>query len=73
MQISNAALTRKRSILPEARTERRRSAGRTLASTLVAGHLFKRKEERLVFFWKGLRKEKTKEALADGGTTVTMG
>ena len=41
MQISNAALTRKRSVLPEARTERRRSARRTLVGTLVAGHLLR--------------------------------
>ena len=33
----------KMNILPEAGTERRRSAGRSLAGALVAGHLFERK------------------------------
>ena len=72
MQISNAALARKRSVLPEARMKRRRNARRTFAGMLVAGHLLGGRE-RGWGFWESLRKEKAKEALADGGTTVPMG
>ena len=72
MQISNAALARKRSVLPEARTERRRSAGRTFAGTLVAGHLLRGREKGWGF-WESLRKDKAKKALADGETTALMG
>ena len=64
-------MIRKRSILPEARTERRRSAGGAFAGTLVAGHLLGGRE-RDWGFWESLRKEKTKKALADGETTVPM-
>ena len=51
IQISDAALTRKRGVLPEARTECWRSTGRTLAGTLVAGHLL-RERRRGWCFWR---------------------
>ena len=64
-------MIRKRSILPEARTEQRRSAGGTFAGTLVAGHLLGGREKGWGF-WESLKKEKAKKALADGETTVPM-
>ena len=64
-------MTRKMNVLPEVRMERRRSTGRTLTSTLVAGHLLKRKEEMLGFL-ESLRKKKAKKALADGRTIVPI-
>jgi len=61
-------------VLPEAGTKRRRSIGGTLTGALVVGHLLGGGErERDWGFWESLRKEKAKEALADGGTTVPMG
>jgi hypothetical protein len=65
-------LVRKKSVIPEARTERRRSTRRTFAGTLAAGHLLGGGKKGWGF-WESLSKEKAKKALADGETTAPIG